>query len=507
MKEEYHFWSMVHYFIKEQNYRILHMSKEQKELWLENPDSKKAPIIRLFNCVLDWSSWLERDLQLTGMNGERIRKQKFLKSIHIVNIYISPYPPIDDYENRIQKLGQFDHTQIETMIMSRDSVKEVLSHLQNKFHSIITIPMLGEEEITSELIEDLKKKSLQISIKRDQEDKNVFNFGKPFITYVLIAIHFILFFLLESNGGSENPSTLVDFGAKFNPLIIAGEWWRFISPMFLHIGFLHLIMNTLGLYYLGTAVEKIYGNARFFWIYLFAGVIGSIASFGFSPNLSAGASGAIYGCFGALLYIGVVYPKLFFRTLGKNLITILILNIVISVTVPQIDLAGHLGGLIGGFVATGMVHFPKKKKYLSQFSFLLIAFALTASLLFYGFTRPVQFQSEDSVLQLSQEYVKEEEYEKSFTLLKNYGKHSSNLSESFYFQLSYVEIQLDKLKEAETNLKRAIVINPNFHEAHFNLALILFQQQYYDKAEQHVRKAIEIDPNNEKYQELLREMN
>ncbi len=61
-----------------------------------------------------------------------------------------------------------------------------------------------------------------------------------------------------------------------------GEWWRFITPVFLHIGFLHLAMNTLALYYLGMTVERIFGNVRFLFIYLFAGVTGFIASFIFS---------------------------------------------------------------------------------------------------------------------------------------------------------------------------------------------------------------------------------
>jgi rhomboid protease GluP len=503
LEEEYTFWSLVNYFVKEENYRILHISKEQKEIWLENPDSKHLPIIRLLNCVLDWSSWMERDLQLTGMNGENIRKQKFKKNLHVLNIYISPYLPVDDFEYRLSQLGQFNKTNIQTLILSRDTYQTVIDKLQLIFNKSISLLKDSEHEISFVKIDELKKNTLQLAVKKVQSEKNIFTFGKPIMTFVFIAIQILIFLLLELNGGSENSSTLVEFGAKFNPLILEGEWWRFISPIFIHIGFLHLFMNTLGLYFLGAAVEKIYGSIRFFWIYLFAGVIGSIASFAFSPNLSAGASGAIYGCFGALLYMGLIYPKLFFRTLGRNVITILGLNIIISFTVPSIDMAGHLGGLVGGFVATGIVHFPKKKKSWSQLLFLIMAILLSFSLLYYGFTRPSAFQSEDSILQLAQEYVKEEDYEKSYKLLVEYLDEERDHSEYFYFQLSYVEVQRKMYDEAREHLMKAIDINPDFHEAHFNLALVLLQQQEFEEAKRHAKKALELAPENKNYQEIL----
>lgn len=120
-----------------------------------------------------------------------------------------------------------------------------------------------------------------------------------------------MFILLEMNGGSTNPYVLLYFGAKYNPAILDGEWWRFFTPMFLHIGFLHLFMNGLSLYYLGTAVESIFGRLRFLIIYLFSGFFGTLASFIFSSHLSAGASGAIFGLFGALLYFGIEHKHTF----------------------------------------------------------------------------------------------------------------------------------------------------------------------------------------------------
>src|SRR3954465_11110377 len=101
----------------------------------------------------------------------------------------------------------------------------------------------------------------------------------------------------------------------------------------------------VGFVLFSPAVERIFGNTRFLFIYIFAGISGVIASFIFSPNISAGASGAIFGCFGALLYFALIYPKLFFRTMGPSVITVLVFNLIFGFTVSIVDNAGHLGGL------------------------------------------------------------------------------------------------------------------------------------------------------------------
>src|SRR5690625_3009511 len=108
--------------------------------------------------------------------------------------------------------------------------------------------------------------------------------------------------------------------------------------MFLYIGFLHLFMKLLAIYYLGTTVEKIYGSVRFILIYFLAGIGGGLTSFAFSMSVSAGASGAIFGLFGALLFFGVIHKKIFFQTMGRGIITIVVLNIIFGFTVSQIDI-------------------------------------------------------------------------------------------------------------------------------------------------------------------------
>lgn len=506
-REGYLFWRLAHYFISNHNYRIIKLASDQNELWLEKTEDKQFQIIRLLRYDLDWSNWLQRDIERTALNGESVRRQVLKGEMHVLNLYITAYPPVDDYHTQIEEpymLPDRVKTKVVTKIIDRASQQDTINNLEEWFGS--TIPSSSSVDVDFDEIEALKRETLSIAANKAKEEESLFEHGKPFFTYFFIIIQVAMFFVLEAFGGSTNTAALIRFGAKFNPLILEGEWWRFFTPVILHIGFLHLFMNTLALFYLGTAVEKIYGRSRFLFIYLFAGFGGSIASFIFSPNLSAGASGAIFGCFGALLYFGLIYPKLFFRTMGLNIFIVLAINLSFGFTVPGIDNAGHIGGLIGGFFATGIVHFPKKKKYGLQILFLILSVLTASGLIGYGFKYPSAVLNEASVLMMSQEYIQAEEYDKAYNLLVESNIEEKPTAE-YYFLLSFTEIKLGKLEGAEKSLLKVIELDPAFHEAHFNLALVYLDQGETEKAQHHVEKAVEIEPNQEDYNDLLNQLN
>jgi len=233
--------------------------------------------------------------------------------------------------------------------------------------------VLVDEPLTE--LQRVKQSLLNIMKETREKEKRLYEYGKPLFTYLFIIIQVMMFMILEWQGGSTDARVLIEFGAKFNPLIEQGEWWRFITPVFLHVGFLHLLMNTFALYYLGTMVEKIYGSFRFLIIYLFAGFFGTLASFLFTPSVSAGASGAIFGLFGALLYFGTVYKHLFLRTIGMNIISLIFINLCFGFIVPGIDNAGHIGGLFGGFLSANMIQLPRHRftyKQLLSFTLALL---------------------------------------------------------------------------------------------------------------------------------------
>ncbi|MEW9049634.1 MAG: rhomboid family intramembrane serine protease [Neobacillus sp.] len=507
-REDYVFWRLATFFITDQGYRIVQLFENGKELWLEKLENKKVPIIRLLRMDLDWSIAMQREIDFSAVNGERIRKQVGRSELIIHNIYISQFPPVDDYEDRLREPyvhPNGNKTIVNSVLLTSEEYEAGLRRVSLLMGSDINFTI--ENEYSEQAVEAQKQLALEHAAKKAKSEREIFNYGKPFFTYVFIALQVVMFVLLELSGGSTNTSTLIRFGAKFNPYIYEGEWWRFFVPIFLHIGFLHLVMNTLFLYFLGPSVEKIFGNARFLFIYLFAGITGFIASFIFNPLVSAGASGAIFGFFGALLYFGLIYPKLFFRTMGPNVIIVLVLNLIFGFFMPGIDNAGHLGGLAGGFFAAGITHFPKKKKPILQIIFLIFATALIWSSLSYGFSNAVKGNDESSSLLLAQEYIREENYIQAYETLKEVVEKSAKPTAQMYFVLSFTEIKLNNLTDAKEHLKKVIQLDPQSPEAYYNLALIFLEENNLEQAKINAEQASKLNPDKKEYTNLVKEIN
>lgn len=180
--------------------------------------------------------------------------------------------------------------------------------------------------------------------------------GPARATPAIVAVNVLVFAVMAAAGaGILSPDTTVHvrFGSNFGPFTLGGEWWRLASAVFIHFGVLHLAFNMWALWDAGRLVERLYGTARFLLVYAFAGLAGSAASLAWNPAInSAGASGAIFGVFGALLAFlldrrnGV--PLALVRTLRNSALTFLAFAIAFGWIHPGIDNAAHLGGLAGG---------------------------------------------------------------------------------------------------------------------------------------------------------------
>jgi len=207
----------------------------------------------------------------------------------------------------------------------------------------------------------------------------VLNRPYKFTIIFLIANLFVFLLMWESSGmsfrvlqrGFSEP-ILVMYGAKLNYLINApnNQWWRFITPMFVHIDVLHIAMNMFSLLILGPFVEKLYGSAKFVVLYVLTGIAGVVGSYlALQPALargllgsfifkaddapSAGASGALFGLVGVLFVFGIKYrrelPEGFRRVFGTGLLPIIFINLFIGfVGRSSISNAAHLGGLFSG---------------------------------------------------------------------------------------------------------------------------------------------------------------
>lgn len=181
----------------------------------------------------------------------------------------------------------------------------------------------------------------------------------PFITLGLVVICIVVFLLEIFQGGSQNIATLVKMGAMSNYAVVgAGQWWRLFTAQFLHIGVWHLVSNLVMIYYMGTLLEPMVGHLRFLIIYLLSGVGGNLLglAFGSDKSISAGASTALFGLFGAVIALSLVHQhNPFIAFLARQSLVLALINLGIDIFLPYIDIYGHLGGLIAGFLITGII--------------------------------------------------------------------------------------------------------------------------------------------------------
>lgn len=181
------------------------------------------------------------------------------------------------------------------------------------------------------------------------------------VTVTLVVIQVLAYLAMSLVGGSTNPAVLVRFGALVPALLQAGQWWRLVTPVFVHIGFTHLLINSLTLYFLGLYIEQLFGHWRMVVIYFVSAIIGNLCSaYWLAGSLAAGASTAIFGLFGAFLMLGESFrDNLALRQLSRQFLILVLLNVGTDLLVPGIDLAGHIGGLVGGFLMAYVVGAPK----------------------------------------------------------------------------------------------------------------------------------------------------
>lgn len=168
---------------------------------------------------------------------------------------------------------------------------------------------------------------------------------------VIVSLNVLLFGAMWLAGGFEvNAQGLIQFGAKFNYRIVSGEWWRLVTPMFLHVDLMHLMMNTLGVISLSQPLKHIFGQGKLLALYLIAGISGVVMSFALNDSLSAGASTAIFGMLGAHVYLYRRHKEAYRYIFGTSFLTLIAINFAYGFMVPNIDNLGHLGGFMGGFV-------------------------------------------------------------------------------------------------------------------------------------------------------------
>jgi rhomboid protease GluP len=179
---------------------------------------------------------------------------------------------------------------------------------------------------------------------------------RPWVTYALIAANVAMFaFEMSRGGGAGAPSAqlMIELGGNYGPRTLNGEAWRLVTAMFLHYGIVHLGMNMVCLWQI-RFVERMLGRAEFLALYFASGLVGGFASLAIHPGaVAAGASGAVFGMFGAFTGVMVarrrqVDPGAWQRTM-RSLGTFFAINLVFGLAASGIDVTAHAGGLAVGF--------------------------------------------------------------------------------------------------------------------------------------------------------------
>jgi rhomboid protease GluP len=182
---------------------------------------------------------------------------------------------------------------------------------------------------------------------------------KTVATYAILAITIGIWLAVTAY-----PREILSAMLLVPELIRQGEWYRLLSPVLLHYEFMHIAFNMMSLYVFGRYVERIFGTGRFLLIYWLSGLAGSLASFAWTENSALGASGAIFGLFGALLAFGRYDRKTFAMTIGSAIYGMVAINLIIGFILPKVGYMGHIGGLVGGYLvglAIGVPGYERKR--------------------------------------------------------------------------------------------------------------------------------------------------
>lgn len=355
--------SLINYFITEKNYNPMIIHGLNDEIWLENLN-EDYKIVRIVSHHIHNKEQLDFDKFKLSRIVKQVKKKTLSFKVKVLSIYT-------DLED--------------DKILSNDDIyinkEEDINNpkLTNVFPNIVEKTKVDENGL-----EYFIKVTDNINQKNESKSKiaeKIFSFKKPIVTYSLIFICILVFILMYVLGnGSTDNYTLLVFGANVDTLTKTGDYYRLFTSMFLHIGILHLLCNMYSLYIIGKEVENVFGKVKYLIIYLLSGIAGSILSLAFNHNtICAGASGAIFGLLGALLYFGYYYRTYLGATLTRTIIPVIVLNLIIGFTSSGIDNAAHIGGLVGGILIAMAVGVPDKSNNNNKINGIVL------SLIYFGF--------------------------------------------------------------------------------------------------------------------------
>jgi rhomboid protease GluP len=360
---------LLHYFITEMGYSpiVLHGAKD--EIWLENLNNDYQ-IVRIVSNYIHNDEQLNFDLFRTKQITKQIKKKTFSLHMNVLSLFVNLGDSVQI--NNYLHVDYVDCANIKTL---KDLKK--YDFIVNSFPSITKDTSFKEKgaELFFKITGEIGKKNEQETVKAEE----VFKVKKPYITYGIIAINIIIFILCNIFPNFVYATCLLKN--------ISGEYYRLITAAFTHYNVLHLFFNMYALYIVGSQIESFFGKRKYLIIYILSCIFSSLMSITFMADngASIGASGAIFGLFGALLYFGYHYRLYLGNVMRSQLIPLIILNLIIGFIFSGIDNFAHIGGLIGGIFASMMVGVKYKSTEFEKMNGLIISIILLIFLFYTAF--------------------------------------------------------------------------------------------------------------------------
>lgn len=376
MKDEKNVITMklLHYFITEKNYNPIILQGVDNEIWLENLNSD-CEVVRIVSGYIHNDEQFDFDVFKTKRILKKIKKKTFTFNLNVLSIFL------DMGENIKEELNKDSHLMCvkvndEADIKKSSIIKKVFPDLSDKMK-------FSEKglELFMKITGDINKHNKEDASKLE----SVFKSKVPYITYFLIVVN-VIFYVVPMLLGSDVYQYIIDAYCIHGPSIRAGQYYRLLTGIFLHGNIVHLLFNCYALYVLGGQIESFFGKFKYIIIYLFSGLTGSLLSITLSGNVgSIGASGAIFGLMGSLLYFGYHYRVYLGNVIKSQIVPLILLNLAIGFISSGIDNWGHIGGLIGGIVITMALGVKEKSSNFEKINGWIICTIFLIFLMFMGF--------------------------------------------------------------------------------------------------------------------------
>ena len=341
--------NIINYLIVEENYVYV---GNERDIWLENLSHPTVQLIYINQRNLFNEHQATQFFNQVDAVRSRVRRRYLMGRLNVIILNL------DQYSSRFLESHR-KYLKIVHVNQPSDLKQDV--ELQQLF------PHLKEAQLERSMIELIPLMQQATKEKAMKVKKMLMFQNKSFITYGFIVCLIAIFAFLQFKPINEwFAAVAIDYGAKYNPLILAGQYYRLITPAFLHLDLMHLLFNLVFIYQFGRMVEHVFGWWRMLVIIIGSAIFGNLCSYAFIDGLSIGASTVAYGLLGALLFLGIESRKMFMHFVRTLVLPILLFSVIWIFLEPNIDFSGHLGGFLGGFLIASITGLPKHKYYLSR---------------------------------------------------------------------------------------------------------------------------------------------